>query len=71
MSNGHPDKEHEKELHRFPRATITEDGTLYPPAWWKLNERSGLSIAKIARIILVILSSSVASEVAFSEQGEG
>lgn len=59
--NGHPDITYEDELHRFLHATATVDGSIDVLPWWKLNTQSFPSIEKVARVVLPIPSSSVAS----------
>lgn len=68
-SNGNPDSEHDNELHRFLRATSNGDGAIDLLSWWKLNENTFPTIAKVARQVLAVPSSSVASESAFSLAG--
>ena len=68
-SNGNPDRAHENELRSFLRATAAGDGTLDVVAWWKVNACSYPSVAKLARDLIAIPSSSVASEPAFSDIG--
>ena len=57
------------EITRYLRATSVGDKRAAPLIWWKLNESRFPTIAAVARDVLAIQASSVASESAFSQAG--
>ena len=57
------------EIEGYLRATISGDISVDPLLWWKMNTKRFPNIARFARNLLSVQSSSVASESAFSTSG--
>ena len=60
----------EDEVVKFLRATASADRGLDPLQWWKGNEDRFPTISLVARNIMAVQASSVASESAFSISGK-